>query len=48
MAPPLIARQMRFYTDEQLHHMACVAGFIDVSIARLDCGHSQLLNATRP
>jgi ubiquinone/menaquinone biosynthesis C-methylase UbiE len=48
MAPPLIARQMRFYTDEQLHHMACVAGFIDVSIAHLDRGHSQLLTATRP
>jgi ubiquinone/menaquinone biosynthesis C-methylase UbiE len=48
MAPPPIARQMRFYTDERLHHMACVAGFIDVSVARLDHGHSQLLTATRP
>jgi ubiquinone/menaquinone biosynthesis C-methylase UbiE len=48
MAPPLIAQQMRFYTDEQLHHMARAAGFIDVSIARLDHGHSQLLTATRP
>lgn len=48
MAPPLIAQQMRFYTDEQLQHMARVAGFIDVSVARLDRGHSQLLTATRP
>jgi ubiquinone/menaquinone biosynthesis C-methylase UbiE len=48
MAPPLIAQEMRFFTDEQLHDMACAAGFIDVSIARLDRSRSQLLTATRP
>jgi ubiquinone/menaquinone biosynthesis C-methylase UbiE len=48
MAPPLIAQQMNFYTDEQLGHMTRSAGFIDVGIVRLDHGHSQLLTAIRP
>jgi hypothetical protein len=39
MTPPLIAQHMNFYTDEQLGHMTRAAGFIDVSIARLDHGH---------
>jgi ubiquinone/menaquinone biosynthesis C-methylase UbiE len=48
MAPPPIARRMRFYTDEQLERMAGTAGFIDIKIAREDNGHSQLLTALRP
>jgi ubiquinone/menaquinone biosynthesis C-methylase UbiE len=48
MAPPPIARRMRFYTDEQLHKMASTAGFVDISVARHDDGYSQLLTAIRP
>jgi SAM-dependent methyltransferase len=48
MAPPPIARRMRFYTDQDLNTMAKTAGFIDIEIARPDNGRSQLLTALRP
>jgi ubiquinone/menaquinone biosynthesis C-methylase UbiE len=48
MAPPSIARRMCFYTDRQLQEMAGTAGFVDISVARHDDGHSQLLTAFRP
>jgi SAM-dependent methyltransferase len=47
MAPPPIARRMRFFTDEDLHTMARTAGFTDIKIARTDDGRSQLLTAVR-
>jgi SAM-dependent methyltransferase len=48
MAPPPIARRMRFFTDQDLHTMAGTAGFIEIEIAHEDDGRSQLLTAVRP
>jgi len=48
MAPPPIARRMRFFTDKDLHTMAGTAGFIDIAVARAEDGRSQLLTAVRP
>ncbi len=47
MAPPPIARRMRFYTDQDLNTMARTAGFIDIEVARPDDGRSQLFTAVR-
>ncbi len=48
MAPPPIARRMRFFTDQDLHRMTRTAGFIDITVAREEDGRSQLLTALRP
>ncbi len=48
MAPPPIARRMRFSTDEDLSTMARTAGLIDIKITSEDDGRSQLLTAVRP
>ena len=48
MAPPLFARRMRFFADQELHTMAGTAGLIDIVVTREDKGRSQLLTAARP
>jgi hypothetical protein len=48
MAPPPIARRMRFFTDDDLHTMDGKASFIYIAVAREENGHSQLLTSVRP
>ncbi len=47
MAPPPIARRMRFYTDDQLRGLLEGAGFEDVAVRRTGKGRMQLATGRR-
>lgn len=48
MAPPPIARRMRFYDDDQLAALLTTAGFVDVSVQRRPpAGRMQLVTGHR-